>query len=214
MSDSTGSIPLKYLIIAAFLFFYSPYLKNRNTGFDDNVTMQLNIIETKQAFTETQINQMHLHISALENKIFDMIRDDKRLQEKTVSTPGPPGPKGEQGVPGPKGEQGVPGPKGEQGVPGPKGEQGVPGPKGEQGDQGPKGDQGDQGPKGDQGVPGPKGDQGVPGPKGEQGDIGPKGDQGVPGPKGEQGEESKSSDDLLNAAIRAAEEAERMQRGL
>ncbi len=70
-------------------------------------------------------------------------------------SPGPQGPKGEQGSAGPQGAKGEQGPPGSQGA---KGEQGIPGP---QGPQGPKGEQGPSGPAGLAGPPGSPGSSGL-----------------------------------------------------
>jgi hypothetical protein len=58
------------------------------------------------------------------------------IEAGAAPQPGPPGPRGEQGMPGP------PGPRGEQGSSGP------PGPRGEQGPSGPPGPRGEPGPPG------------------------------------------------------------------
>ncbi len=110
--------------------------------------------------------------------------------------PGPPGPRGLQGVAGPPGAQGPQGltgsvgPQGPQGETGPAGVQGVAGPPGVQGPQGETGPAGAQGPSGatgPQGPAGPAGAQGVAGPPGAQGPQGPQGPAGPQGATGSQG---------------------------
>jgi hypothetical protein len=67
-------------------------------------------------------------------------------------SPGPQGPKGEQGPPGPQGAKGDQGPVGPQGA---KGEQGPAGPQGARGEQGSPGPEGKRGPPGSAGPQGP-----------------------------------------------------------
>lgn len=128
----------------------------------------------EEYITEDELNEIlkdvdiNLDGYATEQYVQDSIR--------TIElTPGPAGPKGDQGEQGPKGDTGEIGPKGEQGIQGPKGEQGPAGKDGADGAaftydmfteeqlealRGPKGIQGEQGPKGDTGEQGPKGDKG------------------------------------------------------
>jgi hypothetical protein len=132
-----------------------------------------------------------------------------------ISTPGPRGFQGPQGVAGPSGSigpqgsigpsgsigpqgpigpsgsigpQGPVGPSGSIGPQGPIGPSGSIGPQGPIGPLGPIGPQGLAGPSGSQGLIGPSGSQGPLGPSGSQGPIGPSGSQGPLGPQGPQGE--------------------------
>lgn len=92
------------------------------------------------------------------------------------------GPTGIQGV---QGLQGVTGPQGIQGVTGVQGPAGIQGPVGSQGIAGSVGPQGNIGPTGSQGMLGPTGSQGIAGPAGIQGIQGIQGPaSGLTGPTG------------------------------
>lgn len=57
----------------------------------------------------------------------DIYQKGQEAWEFRLSTIGPQGEIGPQGVPGPDGPQGIPGPKGDQGIQGPRGPQGIQG---------------------------------------------------------------------------------------
>lgn len=118
--------------------------------------------------------------------------DGKQAEGGGADKPGPPGPKGDDGLSayqvwleaGNKGTEAdflasLKGAKGDTGTPGAKGDTGA------------KGDQGIQGAKGDAGTPGAKGDTGADGKQGIQGE---KGQTGAPGVQGDKGDKDEKGD--------------------
>jgi hypothetical protein len=81
------------------------------------------------------VGNMINSVSKLEMILCDKLNSSRDLND-SGSTPGPPGPQGEQGPPGEQGPKGEPGIRGEVGYPGIQGERGYNGPEGSPGDPG------------------------------------------------------------------------------
>ncbi|WP_108784365.1 collagen-like protein [Wolbachia endosymbiont of Bemisia tabaci] len=111
----------------------------------------------------------------LEQRIEDLERIVKSLNNSIALVPGlkgEPGERGMRGLPGSYGQKGEPGELVWDSRPGEKGERGFPGPKGEHGIMGYPGNKGEPGPIGSPGIPGLDGIPGKPGTPGQKGNKG------------------------------------------